>query len=157
MDLKKLSTITLVCLLVVSIFQLLPHSKGKANLDDIDIQIDFQIELYVDAGGPYHTDTLTATLSGHAIVINATIISYKWDFGDGTSVYRLVNGSQTEVSCVETHTYPHEGYFTAVLTVTAGLPGTRIRGIKSDTAIVCVRKPIPPQPSEYPKCNPLEK
>ena len=155
---KRLFVFTLPVLLVLSGFSVIVNPKTtvrEININDIELYPDIQIELYVDAGWPYYSDTFTVTLRGYAKIlnatINATIISYAWNFGDGTSERIQLSSPSTEISCTITHTYPHGGYFNALLSVVASIRGTKFLNIETDTTLVCINKPIPPEPSEYPR------
>lgn len=84
--------------------------KGKMNYEKIAITVTNPppvASFFMDDDAPVAGDELSFTATG-SYDPNGTIVSYEWDFGDGST------GSGAETS----HTYSDIGYYIATLTVT---------------------------------------
>jgi len=128
----------------------LPSASGN-NTAVLEGKINPVIERGVNAvvdGGPFRSDTIEEiTFDGSASnAIDEPIVSYEWDFGDGT----------TSTDVTTTHTYAEPGFYTASLTVTDSVGDAHTRevpiraGVEAvpPTAVAAITEPEPPAPAE---------
>jgi PKD repeat protein len=109
-------------------------NDGASDIQTTSATIDILLPPVADAGGPYDgVENEPVTFNGGGSVDpDGTIVSYTWDFGDGSAPV-------TVATTLVDHTYTADGTYTATLTVTDddGLTG-------SDTASVTIQVGNPP-------------
>jgi len=74
-----------------------------------------QLPAWFWVSGTGGTVSATADLAGWKVTASATAVSYKWDFGDGTSANSGLAGDEEHPSAV--HTYQEMGTYYVALTV----------------------------------------
>jgi len=104
---------------------LLTVTDTCSNVDTDTVTITVNPALSCDAGGPYTGDTCNpVSFSGSASGGHPPIVSWDWDFGDGTPHSNQQNPA---------HQYENDGPYTATLTVTDSNADT-----DTDTASVTI-------------------
>lgn len=90
----------------------LPAGRTHVEPPDGDVALNIPTNVYAEAGPV----TRQLNLLGFDITVEATPVSYTWDFGDGTTLGPTKDAGAPYPAMTTTHTYRQPGSFGVTLT-----------------------------------------